>query len=73
MLGDRITGGVFKFRDYLHSVGVTYFQARLPVWDLMANNLTELEWIDMVDTADQPVFPVQTDNFFTTFPIVRLN
>ena len=67
VLGDRITGGDFKFKDYMHSIGVTSFQTRTPVWEHMSN-LTEQGWIEIVDLAEQPVFPVQTSQFYATFP-----
>ena len=70
-LGDRITGGDFKYVDYMHSVGVTSFQSRISiakVWE--THNLTELDWKRMVDGAIQPEFPVRTEHFYETFPAV---
>lgn len=74
-LGERITGGDFKFIDYMHSVGVTSFQKRVNItriWEQEngSNKLTENDWKRMVDETVQPRFPISTEHFYETFPIV---
>lgn len=71
-LGERITGGDFKYVDYMHSVGITSFQTRVNmtrIWE-EKGNLTENDWKRMVDMAVQPQFPVTTEHFYETFPVV---
>lgn len=71
-LGDRITGGDFKYIDYMHSVGVTSFQGRVNMAEIWEDkNLTESEWKHMVDTTVQPRFSVETKHFYETFPKVE--
>jgi len=73
-MGDRIMGGDFKFRDHMHAVGVTSFQSRLNITEMWeARNLTEKDWKELVDEAVQPKFPIKTQHFYETFPVVKLN
>jgi len=72
VLGNRIIGGDFKFRDHFHSLGLTFFQARLPALSLMSSNTTERQWIDLVDAAKQPALPVRRAHFYDTFPDVHV-
>ena len=70
VLGDCITRVNLKFTGYMHSIGITPSQELLPVWKHMYSNLTEHKYIEMVDVAEQPVFPIQTSHFYATFPFV---
>ena len=72
-IGDRITGGSFKFVDHMHSVGLHSFRARELVWNVSSGNLAisplTLEgWASLVDRTPQPRFPVDTRAFYQTFP-----
>jgi pyruvyltransferase len=70
-LGNRITGGDFKYIDYMHSVGVMSFQSRVnisQIWEGNHQNLTENEWMNMVDAMPQPQLPIQTKHFYDAFP-----
>ena len=66
--GDKITGGDFKFMDYMHSNGVTSFQRRLPGKGLLSKNLTVDEWSALVDEAIHPDFPLDKTRLYRTFP-----
>lgn len=67
-VGDRITGGDFKYRDYMHSIGMTYFRDRTPIQDVLTQNLTLTDWSELVDQVPHPEFPIQTSHFYRTFP-----
>ena len=75
-LGDRITGGSFKFVDYMHSIGLHSFRAReqlvlnasSQLGDLSISTLTLEGWAGLVDRTPQPRFPMDTRPFFETFP-----
>mmetsp|Transcript_32871 Transcript_32871/g.37402 ORF Transcript_32871/g.37402 Transcript_32871/m.37402 type:complete len:947 (-) Transcript_32871:161-3001(-) len=67
-VGDRIMGGDFKYRDYMHSIGMTYFRGRTPIQDVLTQNLTLTDWSKLVDQVPHPKFPIQTSHFYQTFP-----
>uniref|UniRef100_A0A7S2XNG5 Polysaccharide pyruvyl transferase domain-containing protein n=1 Tax=Attheya septentrionalis TaxID=420275 RepID=A0A7S2XNG5_9STRA len=66
VFGDGIIGGDFKFIDYMHSIGMTSFQGRVP--HLLSQNLTLEEWSALVDGATHPEFPLDKTQFYQTFP-----
>ena len=73
-LGDRITGGSFKFVDHMHSIGLHSFRAREQLvlnassGKLIISTLTLEGWSSLVDRTPQPRFPVDTRAFHKTFP-----
>jgi len=67
-VGKKITGGDFKYRDYMHSIGMTWFRSRTPIQNVLTQNLTLTDWSELVDQVPHPEFPIPTSHFYQTFP-----
>jgi pyruvyltransferase len=64
---DKLYGDSVKFYDYYLSIGIsnpTYL-------DLSSKKYSDLELIDLIKTAPQPIFPIPNDNIWNTCPFIK--
>jgi pyruvyltransferase len=67
-LGSLLHGGEWKFRDYLHSVGVHSFSQRLVPDHTSPKLNTTMGWAELAMNFPQPKMPIDTSHFIDLFP-----